>query len=262
MLRSNNLIGFGRGSAAVATFTPADLFVTYSDGFWLDANVGTCTDFVGTGSAGTTPTTTDAATILSWNDQSGNGRHFSRATGPTRKNAIVNGHPVLRFDGTTTNQSFVGSTLAGFGSAAEIFIVFIQNVDTPDAAQSGFCFFGSHASEEHHPYNDGNIYLGWFATDRKTVGNPTPLLTSWRLVNVYSASADWNYLLDGTSIFSTSTNTVGFSAAPTIGASNASTSYRFDGDIAEVICVNAKLATQERTDLKAWFASKYALTIA
>lgn len=237
-----------------ASFTPADLFATYSDGFWLDAAQGTCSD-----EAGTTPVTSDGTTILNWQDQSGNGRHFSAASGgPVRKNSIVNSLPVMRFNNNVLN----GATLAGLGSAAEIFAVVKITNDPSTTGQGGLWVLGTGISD-HYPYTDGTLYAGAFSATRKDTGNPTPSLASaFRLINIWSAASDFALLIDGTSHYSTGTNTVGFSTAPKIGHSLNGVAVYLEGDIAEIIAFNAKLTAGERTSMKSYIATKYALTIA
>jgi hypothetical protein len=77
---------------------------------------------------------------------------------------------------------------------------------------------------------------------------------------VYSAPNDWQSFLDGFSLFSTSTSTVGFNSAPTLGKSRNPTQAieRFlDGDVAEVIFYNHKLSTSVRSDVQGYLNAKY-----
>jgi hypothetical protein len=114
----------------------------------------------------------------------------------------------------------------------------------------------------HYPYSDGNIYESFGTTARKTVGNPTPSLAAWRLYNISSASGAYTVRLDGTQIFTTGTNTVGFPTAPQLGRSWTTTfTTYFPGDYAELI-VCSVLSGGDRTSMNAYIASEYSLTIA
>lgn len=83
---------------------------------WLKADAGTST-------------TVDGAAVSQWDDQSGNARHVTQATGanqPVYKTAIVNGKPVVRFDGAndflqasfTLSQPGASSEFAADGGTA------------------------------------------------------------------------------------------------------------------------------------------------
>jgi hypothetical protein len=79
-------------AAAAPAFSPLDL----SPALWLKADAGTYQ------TSGGSAASADADPVGEWQDQGGNGRHVSQATGsrrPTLKLAIQNGLPVVRFDG-------------------------------------------------------------------------------------------------------------------------------------------------------------------
>ena len=250
-----------RSSAvAAAAFTPASLFTTYGDGFWLVGSLGTCTD-----EAGTTPTTSDAAVILNWKDQSGFNRHFSRAAGgPIRKNSIINGEPVLRWTGNAAATfGLIGATIASWTSAEVFIVIDADQTGAGGYLDGGIWSLGTAASPDHYAYSDNNAYMGAFSTVRKSTGDPTPALDSPHLLNIYSASNDWNMLINGTSHFSTATNTFGAEAAPRIGQGrDGSGDIILSGDIAEVCAFPAKVTAGERTNMKSYLATKYNITVA
>ena len=69
--------------------------------------------------ARTTPATADSAPVGCWDDASGVGNHFTQATAgnrPLLRTAIVNGHPVIRFDGS--NDTLLTTTATGLDSAS------------------------------------------------------------------------------------------------------------------------------------------------
>ena len=55
------------------------------------------------------------ATVKRWQDKSGNSRHATSNTGPTRKTAAINSLDALLFDGSTSNLSFSGNVYGTSG---------------------------------------------------------------------------------------------------------------------------------------------------
>lgn len=222
---------------------------------WHRADSGLYTD-----SALTTPVASDADPIGGWVDQSGNSRNWTQGTSgarPTYKTSIVNGQPVVRFDGT--DDFFGGPNLSGL-TAAEVFVVVKCNADPSSA--NGLWLLGSDASQNtHFPFSDGTLYDTCMTTARKNTGNPTPSLASFRLYNVVSTSSEWTSFIDGTQFYTTGTNTVGGNSATRLGRPLDTGSY-FGGDIAELIIYSAKLSAGDKTDVEAYIASRYGLTIA
>lgn len=209
--------------------------------------------------------------ISSWTDISGNARHGTN-TGTNRplyRTNQINGLPAVEFLEVSDTWLDLPNFASGF-TVAEIFIVIKINADPPTIVsesiyQTGLWSLGSDATDNstHYPFTDGVIYDDFGSTIRKVVGNPTPSLAAWRLYNVRSAANDWEALLDGTSLFSTTTNTVGFNTSPKLGKDvGGVNTYYLDGFVALVAMYSRALNSSERTALKSCIASKYALTIA
>jgi hypothetical protein len=204
----------------------------------------------------------DGDPVASWTDSSGNSRHATQSTAgskPIYKTNILNGKPVVRFDGADDFLNLVDLSALTEG---EIFIVVKINNDPPtNEFKAGLWYIGSEPNGSVlYPSTDSIIYDSFGTTVRKAVGNPTPSLTSFRIYSVYSAPNDWQSFLDGFSLFSTSTSTVGFNSAPTLGKSRNPTQAieRFlDGDVAEVIFYNHKLSTSVRSDVQGYLNAKY-----
>lgn len=197
--------------------------------------------------------------IATWEDSSGNNRDATQATGanqPTYQTNVVNSLPVVRFDGSD-DYLLLGDFSAL--TEGEVFIVIKIDADPPGAdAQSGLAVWGSSSSAAHFPYTDGTIYDDFGSTTRKTTVNPTPALTSWRVYNVWSVSGDWASNLDGSSLYSTATNTVSFPASVNLGISFLSI-YFLDGDVAEFIMYDNKLSNGDRSSVQTYLDTKYAL---
>jgi hypothetical protein len=240
-------------AAAGGSFTPADIATL---ALWLKADGTLWQD-----SARTTPVASDADPVGAWDDESGNGRHYTQATGgnrPTFRTAVVNSEPVVRFAAGSAQWLGGPDFLTGF-SAGEVVVVVKLNADPP-FSDGGMWDFGSTADSEHYCYADGNIYEEFGTTSRKSTGNPTPALNSWRRYGVWSASGDFASYFDGASgspHYSTGTNTVGWTTAPFLGKSNAG--FYLDGDIAELVLSSAKLSSGDRSSLDSYLATKYGL---
>lgn len=231
--------------------TPADV---PDLALWLRADDGLFTD------AGTTPAVNNGDAIYRWADRSGNSRHFDQTTSgnrPQLQNSVVNGKPIVDFDGV--DDYLTGSDLSAL-TAGELFIVVAADADPAVAPALGGWGFGADTTGSSYPYTDGVIYDQFGTTVRKTVGNPTPSLASFRLYNTISISGEWTANLDGTQIYTTATNTVGFSTVPRIGFNN--DAHYFGGRVAEFIMYGAKLTSSDRSAVKSYIANKYALTIA
>lgn len=100
------LIGTRRALLGETAFTPRTLPGLL---LWLDA-----TKITGLA---------DGAGVNTWNDLSGNGYHFTEATNPpTYKVNILNGRPVVRFDGF--NDVLTAASQISFAAAKTLFLVF------------------------------------------------------------------------------------------------------------------------------------------
>jgi hypothetical protein len=145
-------------------------------------------------------------------------------------------------------------------TSAEVFLVVKQDADPGVGGDVGAIWtFGSDSSD-HFPFQDGVVYMGWGSTVRKTVGNLTPSLAAWRVLNISSAPSDYNVRVDGTSVFSTATNTVGWTTAPRIGY--AATGIPALGYWAELIMYSRVISSTERAGVLSYLKGKYpSLTI-
>lgn len=194
--------------------------------------------------------------ISTWTASAGNNATAAGTARPTYQTNELNSLPIVRFDGV--NDAFAFGNFSAL-TAGEVFIVIKVDNDptTGSGVRSGLWTIGTDAgSITLYPYDDGNIYDGFGTTVRKTVGNPTPSLASWRVYNVFSAANDWGANLDGSSLFTTATNTVGFSASCVLGAQSVAF---LDGDVAEFIMYNRKLTAPERASVLGYLQGKFAL---
>jgi hypothetical protein len=133
-----------------------------------------------------------------------------------------------------------------------------------DGPIRGLWQFGGTGERMHFPYTDSTIYDNFCTEPRKTVGNPTPSLTEWRLYNVKSATNNWSSSIDGVTLYSTATNTPVFTGLRHIGLSRNTLGdnlYYLWGYIAEIIIYNRLVDATERSQINTYFSTKYGLTL-
>ncbi|MCP4363005.1 MAG: hypothetical protein GY796_33790, partial [Chloroflexi bacterium] len=198
--------------------------------------------------------------VACWGDHSGYGNNAAQgATAPLYQTGVINGQPTIQLNGTSDYFS-LPDFVSGF-TAGEFFVALQAAADPPAAAaQSGAWDFGTAAATSHYPFTDGDLYDGWGSTIRRSV-TPGTSLAQFNLYNSGSQSGRWTNRLNGSILLDdTAANTVGFTSAPTLGRSNASTFL--DGDIAEAILFNAVLNSAQRTILENYASAKYDLTLA
>lgn len=185
-------------------------------------------------------------------DQSGNARHQTVVPATTL--------PLVDYNTINTKPSAdcpgAGGIL-GLGdmsslTAGEAFILIKRDADPP--TDGSFWVIGSDTGNTSFvPYQGDNlIYDAFGTTARKTTVDPTPAFTSWRLYSVYSAANDWANYLDGAQLYSTATNTVGFTSSAYFAA--------IDLHLADFLIFGQKLSGADRTIIFNDIESTYGLT--
>lgn len=241
--------------ASAGAFLPSDIASLWS---WIDPAVNSFQNI-----NGTTAATANDDPLGYLTDRSGNGRHWIAAandtTRPLLKTNVINGEPTLYFSGFGLQSIFCNTSLAAL-TAAELFVVIKKNAETPSGDDAGAWHLGTDSSQDHIPYTDNNIYCGVFSTSRKSCGNPTPTLADFRLYDIWSASSDWAFEIDGSAFYSTATNTFGGQSAPILGKHSGSI-LCLSAQVAEFLIYGEKLSAGNRTSVKSYIADKYSLTI-
>lgn len=211
------------------------------------------------------PVVADSTAVGSVPDLAG-GSPATQASGtlqPLYRTGQINGLPALQFDGTDDYIEL--PNVFGSLTAAEVFLVVKLDADPPPVdTKTGFWRLQNITSDPqalHVPFTDGTIYDGFGSTTRKTTVNPTLSMASWRVYQVASASGAWTSFMDGTQIYTTATNTVGFRTAD-LWLGRSYTIYYFDGVMAEILIYDHVLNSTERGIIKTALAAKYALTLA
>lgn len=200
-------------------------------------------------------------------DISGNSRDAFQTVPDTAKQATyhatggANNKPYLSFDGGDEYE--VPNFMTGF-AAGRLFIV--ERVQNDPALAPATCIgawgVGGTGSDRNTlwPFTDGNIHDSFGTDVRRNTGNPSVSLTSWRLYEVLSKPGEWTSWIDGTQHFTTASNTVTFSSIPLLGRDTGGN--HFLGDLHEILFFGADISSSVVTNVRAYIASEYALTIA
>jgi hypothetical protein len=215
---------------------------------WLDASDSATITITGSG-------------VSTWADKSGNGNNATQSTDGSRPpvaSAVQNGKDAIDFE--PVDHLILPDFVSGFSACSFVGIGKIAADPPPSTINSGpMIFTTSESVGQHWPFTDGIIYDGFASTARKTVGDPTPSLAAWHLISIRSAASDWEFHLNGTSLFSTGTNTVGITTMPTIAQGFGSGAY-WDGYIGEIILTNSALSTVDRQKAEGYLAHRWAIT--
>jgi hypothetical protein len=201
--------------------------------------------------------------VSQWRDKSGFGRNAAQATGtnqPTWNASLQRGYPSIFFAGASAPDKYMTlSTLSGNGwTSAEMFYVWRSTNDPTVGSNGGSPVgqWGSSGTVDAEPWTDGIVYQGNLSTTRKTTVNPVTPLTQPNISNVRSAANDWSYWLNGVSLYSTATNTVGFGSTPLIGFS---TTAAFQGYLSEIILINNVVSAYLRQKTEGYLAWKWGI---
>lgn len=244
------------GSAsAVGTLDPADLSPTA----WFKADAGVYSD------AGTTPATA-GQDVHQWNDQSGNGKHFTTKTTnwPSFETNVVNGQPVIRFVASNSEDltHTAGDAAAWISpSAGTVFTVF-KPTGTDDP-RAWIIYQGStraqcnevNATGVYESYNDDGSASDF--ADKAGTDNAWTIHT-WMHSGgtLYSGANDTRTASLGSVA---SGNTAGTQASWTAFLRGSAGYYNFD--LAELIFFDRALTETERKFVETYLADKYGITI-
>lgn len=225
------------------TFTPPALSNLK---LWLDAGVGVTKD--------------GNRYVSAWCDQSGSGNNAVQAVQenkPRFAENVINGYPVVRFDGT---KDFVeASGVSGSMSNFTIIYVIKPGVLTSNqviAADGGWGQFEMHSADA-----TGGAYAG---TDLATRMTPTNTGTGIFTVNAVqmleftfgdgTGKLYKNGVLEASQAMTTPGNWAGFK----LGENSIST---INGDIAEVFVYNSVLSDSDRQTIESYLNGKYNIFI-
>lgn len=172
---------------------------------------------------------------------------------PVNDTNQINGLAAARFD----TQALLFPDYSAL-TAVHMFIIVKLDADPPPTEDTTGLWGTGAATRTHFPFTDSNIYEGFGSTTRQTVGNPAAALTSWRVYEIISTSSEYTVLLDGTQLFTTGTNTVGWGADRWLGRSHG-TRVTLKGWVAGAYLASAKLTT-DRAALITYINDRFALS--
>lgn len=227
----------------------------------------------------------DGTAVATWPDGSGSNNHLIQSTGtkqPTLKTSIINGHAVVRFDGTTDGLISTNDVDLTATKAVTFFVVcksgighnkfilehttnyFTLNSFALAQGTNGFgdnvMIIGDHGAgsvrsewdtqrRDHH--TEFAVWSGMI--DRTLVPFQNSISFSEIWMRVDGASAGGSTAIDAFHGNQTNFYPVG---KLHMGAQNASTFF-YPGDIAEALLWNRRLTTTEQASVDRWLMTKY-----
>jgi len=213
--------------------------------------------------------------VISWQDLSGNGWHmtnYAAAQRPSLVSSVVNGQPVIRFDGTDDFVDNQNTTLASFITASEFTIVTV--FETSAMSQGAGAVF-----TQDMVLGDTAGYVGVVVESNLTTSAKTLSMYNWdgdadvATIAGYDTGSfrvfsGWH---GGGTVFA-STFVGNNSSAPSgntqflggfmrIGSGYSAGTTYFNGDIAEIAIYNRALSDAERNLVANRLADNYALSV-
>lgn len=246
LLRAAHSVSFRGSSEGSSAFSPTDIAGLQ---LWLDAS-----QIVGLN---------DGDAVSTWSDLSGNAQHATQSTGskrPTYKTSILNGKPVVRFDGVDDFLENGTFTALNNASAASLFIV--KKHTSGAAIRFPFLFVNN-----FYQFNLGGGPKYW-RTSATEDANATLDWTTWTYeAQLFDGSQSGNanrlkIRSNGSPVSVSYTGTI----AATLGSgtgfyagSNDGTAYFWNGDIAEIIAYSTAPSAGDLALLEQYLAAKYGL---
>lgn len=193
--------------------------------------------------------------VATWQDQSGNERHVTQATGskqPTQATAI-NSKATLHF--VTASEQKLANATALTMTGGHLFAV-IKGNGLEGQSRSPWRF-GSYGDICWYLFGT-DIYEGFGSTTRKSLGNPTQDVDLAHCYEAISTSSEWTGKINGTTLLTTGTNTVGWDPLGFEIGGHATAWW--DGDYAEIIVLDHKATINEEAAIVAYLNARYAFT--
>lgn len=211
----------------------------------------------------------DNDTIQTWGDSSGNARDATQLTSanrPVYKTGILNGMPVVRFDGATKFMTVADVPELDMGTGEGI-TVFIVGINNASGTQRSFVAKRDGSNDGYNViHSAGN--KPQFNVDIGTVSNVTGTTTITGLWRIWTAQRDSNGTTSRIRVSGisennietpgTSQNTVDYHIGCLLSAG--SPSGFLDGDIAEILHYEAGLSNTDLNTVGNYLANKYNLT--
>ncbi len=213
----------------------------------------------------------DGDAVSTWTDSSGNSRHATQTGAstlmPTYKTNIINGKPVVRFDG---GDYLSHSVIASDPTALTIFIVAKRGTGAITMVAWGHRSETTRLIQVSYASNATDLVLQ-LRSSGNSIKQPTIVSVTPANAHIYTARFNkagnshqlWyngGSVASDTTAFGAETFT---SSLETVGAgNNGSYGFNFTGDMAEQIIYDAVLSDTNRGKVETYLASKYAITLA
>jgi hypothetical protein len=190
--------------------------------------------------------------ISQWDDQSGNNNHAAQTTADKQPRffaSIVNGKPVVRFDGS---NDFLTTAINAMGGTEMTWIVVAKGSSYQSlirAQSSGYLVY---------PWN--NQFIN--SADGGTTGGITArmIANQWNIgVASYKTSGAMSTWCNGSLVYDRNANSADLPNEPLKFGSNAGTSEFSNADVAEIILYSRELTALERLRIEAYLSAKYAI---
>ena len=183
-----------------------------------------------------------------WDDLSGNNNDFNAASAgefPSFSSGIAT------FDGTDDHldgPDFVSSFTEG-----EIFYqIKAANDPGSPASASGWDQWGSDTSADTFVWTDGDLYIGFGTSSRKSSGDPARgAMDVWRTIDIWSRTNDFSLTIDNFQDYTHTGNVVGFTTTPTIGYSTSPDRW-LKADVKAIVVFSEKLSADNRRKMVNW----------
>ncbi|HEY8560524.1 MAG TPA: fibronectin type III domain-containing protein [Pyrinomonadaceae bacterium] len=191
-----------------------------------------------------------------WTDQSGNGRHATVGRSPFLKKNGLGSHSSLLLDGVGGNRGFVLPSMAAL-TEGHIFIILKK---TGAVGSSENCPFAMGTSGNVSLYawgGDTQAHIDFGSTERNFAPISSPMIDTFRVMDIGSAANDWELSMEGVLQGSTAVNTVSFPASPKLGYFN--DGNFFIGEIVACYIFDEKLSDPDRTVVLDWIDYLYGL---
>jgi hypothetical protein len=198
---------------------------------------------------------TDADPVATWADSSGEANDLAQATGglqPTYRTNVLNGLPVVRFDGV---DDYLTRATPTYAQPNTVFVV--QQFAAPTDGAYNIMFDGAGGSGHYITKVGGGDSRALFAGATLAGSPATGNFEIW--------SASFNGALSELFVNGTS-NIAGDAGSQSLVGLRVGAAFNaagpFHGDIAEVLVYNAALSAGDRQLLEAYLGTKYDIAVA
>lgn len=254
---------------------PSDLLTSLISYWDLEEQTGTRNDSHGTNHLTDNATVTGAAgvalspavdgdPIRQWTDLSGYSNHATQSTTglkPLGKTGIINGLPVVRFDGS---NDYLAGTMTAIPTNGQLTMLVVANLSSfanADGANLYVCL--GDAIDEFRASTSGALQTV-FQSTQTAGGNLMTTSTTYVLTGLTNNTNQYGWV-NGTLAIGPVAGAHGNAASKyTLGArDNASTFSRYlTGDLAEVVLYNRALSEPERKRVGRYLGAKHNVAVA